>query len=136
MKYVPVLSSLHSTKNVPDVSGNSQIISRECNRSFQSRSQNLFSSLPLLREEWKGKGRRNEVVALLVETPWMFTLFSLKQRKFTVEKPCRNTVQKSSRLKKPLSVVAMTTIFGFRKSLTICSLTVQVFIIDLIPSAR
>ena len=26
MTHVPVLSSLHSTKNVPDVSGNSQII--------------------------------------------------------------------------------------------------------------
>ena len=31
------------------------------------------------------------LVALAVETPWMFTLFPLKERKFMVQKP-RNTI--------------------------------------------
>ena len=48
-------------------------------------------------------------VALPVETPWMFTLFPLKQRKFNVwnlETPSRSQVSSKNKPGASLSVVA------------------------------
>ena len=71
------------------------------------------------------------LVALPLETPYMFSLFALKQRKFTVQKP-RDTVQKSGRFS--ISSCYSNNICVLKES-SVCSLTLQVFIIDLLPSA-